>query len=137
MSTINITFEHKCLEEAVMLLGAVPRGDSYAETIQGPKHTWKPFPEERFLAHQIWAIWFIVWRWIFDMDLPGVLLAYEMGLGKTFTVLAGDLYVKSITEDVTNHHEIQLPVYLNLSLGGWCEVVETGFSTLSAVQKQW
>jgi hypothetical protein len=40
-------------------------------------------------------------------------------------------------EDVTNHHEIQLPVLFNLLLAGWCQAVETGFSTLSAVQKQW
>ena len=51
------------------------------------------------------------------MNLPGVLLADEMGLGKTFTVLAAALYAKSITEDVTNHHEIQLLVLFNLLLG--------------------
>jgi hypothetical protein len=137
MATINNTFEHECLEEAVALLGAVPRGDSHADAIRGPKYTLKQFPEVRFLAHQIWAIWFIVRRWIFDVDLPGALLADEMGLGKTFTILAAALYAKSIAEDVTNHHETQLPVLFNLSLGGWCQAVETGFSTLSAVQKQW
>jgi hypothetical protein len=74
---------------------------------------------------------------MFNVDLPGVLLADEMGLGKTFTILAVALYAKSITEDVTNHHEIQLPVLFNLSLGGWCQVVDMGVSICSAVQKQW
>ena len=82
-------------------------------------------------------IWLIGWRWIFDVNIPGVPLADEMGLGKIFTVLAVALYAKSITEDVSNHHVIQLPVLFNLLLGGWCQVVESGCSTLSAVQKQW
>ena len=117
MATINNTFKHECLEEAVSLLCAVPCGDSHMDAIQGPKYTLKQFPEARFLALQIWTIWFIVWRWIFDVDLPGVLQVEEMGLGKTFTVLAAALYIKSIMEDVTNHQQTQLLVLFNFSLG--------------------
>jgi hypothetical protein len=76
-------------------------------------YTLNQFPDVRFLAHQIWAIWFNVRRWIFDLDLPEVHLADEMGLGKTFTILAAALHAKSITDDVTNHHDTQLLVLFN------------------------
>jgi len=39
-------------------------------------------------VHQLWAIWFIVRRWVGDSDMPGALVVDEMGLGKTFTSVA-------------------------------------------------
>jgi hypothetical protein len=61
MAAVNNTFEHECLEDRIALLSTVPCGDLHAYAIQGPKYTLKQFPEVRFLANQIWAIWFIVW----------------------------------------------------------------------------
>jgi hypothetical protein len=69
------------------------------------------------------------------VDLSGVLLAEEMELGKTFTILVAALNAKSITEGMTNHHEIPVSVLFNLMLGAQYQAAESGFSTLSALQK--
>jgi len=50
------------------------------------------------LAHQVWAIWFIVRRWVWDADMPGALVVDEMGLGKTFTSVAAAMLGKLVTE---------------------------------------
>jgi hypothetical protein len=91
MATTNNTFEHKWLDEAVALLGGMPYGNSHAYAIQGPMYTLKQFRELRCCAYQIWAILFILRKWIFYVDHPGVLLANEVGLRKIFTILAATL----------------------------------------------
>jgi hypothetical protein len=52
------------------------------------------------VAHQVWAIWFIVRRWVVHADMPRVLVADEMGLGKTFTSVAVAMLCKLVTEKV-------------------------------------
>ena len=96
LATVNNTFEHECLEEVVALLGATSRPDAPDNLIRGTKHLLKPLPSVSIHAHQIWAIWLLVRYWLFDVNLPGVLLADEMGLRKTFTVLAAALFAKTI-----------------------------------------
>jgi hypothetical protein len=54
----------------------------------------------KFLAHQIWATWFMVRRWVWDADMPGALLADKMGLGKTHMSLAAAMFCKLQTEKV-------------------------------------
>ena len=51
------------------------------------------------------------------MDLPRVLMTDVIGLGKIFTIFAAALFAKSIREDMTNHLQIQILVFLNLSFG--------------------
>jgi hypothetical protein len=46
----------------------------------------------------VWAIWFIVRRWVWDADMPGALVADEMGLGKTFTLVVVAMICKLPTE---------------------------------------
>ena len=75
LSTINNEFEHERLDEAVSL-------------------------QTKFLAHNVWAIWFIVRQWVWDADMPGALVADEMGLGKTFTSVAAAMSCKLVTENV-------------------------------------
>jgi len=38
----------------------------------------------KLLEHQVWAIWFLVRKWVCDVDMPGLQVADEMGLDKTF-----------------------------------------------------
>ena len=104
------------MEEAVALLGATSRLDAPADQMQGTKYLLEQFPSVTFLAHQIWAIWFIVRRWVFDVDLPGVLLADEMGLGKTFRVLAAALYAKVVSNELMSNKEYKLPFLFGRTL---------------------
>ncbi len=137
LKIMNNSLEHQCLEEAIFLLGAVARTDAPEDTIRGTKYKLKALPNVTFLAHQIWAIWFIVRRWVFDVDLPGVILADEMGLGKTFTVMAAALYAKMLTHDLLSDPSRQLPVLFNQSLQQWQHEVSQGFPSLTDAQKQW
>ena len=54
----------------------------------------------KFLAHQVWVIWFIVRRWVWDSDMSGAMVADKMGLGKTFTSAAAAMICKLLTEKV-------------------------------------
>jgi hypothetical protein len=54
----------------------------------------------RLLAHQVWAIWFIMQRWIWDADMLRALVADEMDLGKTFTLVAVAMFCKLGTKNV-------------------------------------
>ena len=47
----------------------------------------------------MWVIWFIVRRWVSDVDLPGVLLADEMGLSKSFMVITVALYATVVSNE--------------------------------------
>ena len=116
LTTLNNSFEHECLEEAVALLGATSRPDALADQIRGMKYLLEPFPSVAFLTHQIWVIWFIVRRWVFNVDLPGVLLVDEMGLGKTFTVLAAALYAKIVSDELVSNKEYRLPFLFGQTL---------------------
>ena len=98
--TINNEFEHKWLDEAVRLLNAHPIRQSTDDCVPGHKYSIPGLLGTRFLAHQVWAIWFIVRRWVWDADMPGALVADEMGLGKTFTSVAAAMLCKLVTEKV-------------------------------------
>jgi len=100
LNTINNEFEHECLDEAVRLLNANPIRQSPDDRVPGHKYSIPGLPETMFLAHQVWAIWFIVRRWVWDADMPGVLVADGMGLGKTFTLVAVAILYKLVTEKV-------------------------------------
>ena len=137
LATVNNSFEHECLEEAVALLGATSRPDAPDDLIRGTKYLLKSFPSVSFLAHQIWAIWFLVRRWLFDVDLPGVLLADEMGLGKTFTVLAAALFAKTIAHSFMSNKEYPLSFFFGRTFRQWQNEVEQEFAGLSEVQRGW
>jgi SNF2 family DNA or RNA helicase len=62
----------------------------------------------RLLAHQVWAIWFIMQRWIWDADMLRALVADEMGLGKTFSLVSVAMLWKLVTEIVV----MELPLYI-------------------------
>jgi len=100
LSTINNKFEHECLDEAVWLLNAHPIRQSTDDRVPGHKYSIPGLPGTKFQAHQVWAIWFIMRRWVWDADMPGALVADEMGLGKTFTSVAAAMLCKLLTKKV-------------------------------------
>jgi len=100
LNTINNEFEHECLDEAVRLLNARPIRQSPDASVPGRKYSIPGLPGTKFLAHQVWAIWFIVSRWVSDADMPGALVADEMGLQQTFTLVAAAMFCKLVTEKV-------------------------------------
>jgi len=100
LNTINNNFEHECLDEAVWRLNARPIRQSPDDRVPGCKYSIPGLPGTKFLAHQVWAIWFIVRRWVWEADMPGALVADEMGLGKTFTSVAAAMLCKLVTEKV-------------------------------------
>jgi len=83
LNTINNEFEHECLDEAVRLLNAHLIRQSTDNHVPGHKYSIPGLLGTKFLAHQVWAIWFIMRRWVWDGDMPVALVADEMGLGKT------------------------------------------------------
>jgi len=100
LNTINNHLEHECLDEAVRLLNAGPIRQSPDDRVPGCKFSIPGLPGIKFLAHLVWAIWFIVRRWVWEADMPGALVAEEMGLGKTFTSVAAGMLCKLVTKKV-------------------------------------
>jgi len=100
VNTINNKFDHECLGEVVRLLNAHPIHQLTDDWVPGYKYSIPGRPIKKFRAHQVWAIWFIVRRWVWDADMPGALVADEMGLGKTFTSVAVAMICKLLTERV-------------------------------------
>ena len=100
LKTINHKFEHECLDEVIRLLNAHPICHSTDDRVPGHKNSIPDLPGTKFLAYQVWAIWCIVRRWVWDADTPGALVADEMGLGKTFTSDAVAMLCKLVTEKV-------------------------------------
>jgi len=100
LSAVNNEFEHECLDEAARLLNAHPIRQSTDDRVPGHKYSNPGLPGTKFLAHQVRAIWFIVRQWAWDTDMPGALVAEEMGLGMTFTSVAAAMLCKLVTEKV-------------------------------------
>jgi hypothetical protein len=100
LNTMNNDFKHECLDEPVRLLNAHPVPQSTNDCVPGHKYSIAGLPGIEFLAHQVSAIWFIVRRWVWDADMPGALVEDEIGLGKTFTLVAAAMPCKLVSENV-------------------------------------
>jgi hypothetical protein len=123
LSTINNNFEQECLDEAVRLLNA--------HLIR--QLTDDRFPDQKYLipglVHQVWAILFIVWRWVWDADMPGALVADKMGLGKTFTLVAAAMLCNLVTEN--NVMRLPLSILWGNTLEEWVICRTMTFPALS------
>jgi len=75
LNTINKEFEHECLEGALRLLNTHPIGQSIDDRVPSHKSSIPGLPGTNILTHQVWSIWFIVSRWVWDADIPGALVA--------------------------------------------------------------
>jgi len=133
--TINNEFEHQCLDEAVRLLNAHPIRQSTDDHVPGLKYSIPGLPRTKFLAHQVWAIWFIVWRWVWNADMPGAQVVDEMGLGKTFTSVAAAMLCKLVTENVVMG--LPLSIVLGNTLQEWVILVHNDFPGIVGEEREW
>jgi hypothetical protein len=135
LNTINNEFEHECLDEAVRLLNAHPIRQSADDRVPGHKASIPGLPGTKFVAHQVWAIWFIVRRWVWDADMPGALVADEMGLGKTFTSVAAAMICKLLTEKVVMG--LPMSILWGNTLEEWVILADSDFSGIVGEAREW
>jgi len=88
-----------------------------------------------FVAHKVWAIWFIVQRWVCYSDMPGALVADEMGLGKTFTSVAVAMLCKSVTEKVVM--QLPLSILWGNTLEDWVIFARNDFPGIVGEERNW
>ena len=100
LSTINNKFDHECLDEAVRLLKVHSICESTDDSVPGHKYSIPGLPGTDLLVHRFMGIWFVLRRWVWDADMPGPLMANEMGLRKTVTSVAAAMICKLVTETV-------------------------------------
>jgi hypothetical protein len=100
LNTVINEFEHEWLDDGVRLLNAHPICQSTDDRVPGHKCSIPGLLGTKFLVHQVWAIWFIVRRCVWDADMPRALVADDMGRGKTFTSVAAAMLCKLVTEKV-------------------------------------
>jgi hypothetical protein len=94
----NNEIESECLDKVVTMLNAHPIRQLPDDRVPGQKYPIPGLPGTKFVMHQVWAIWFIMIRWVWDADMAGALAADEMGLGKTFTSVAAAVMCKQLRE---------------------------------------
>jgi len=134
-NTINTEFEHECLDEAVTLLMAHPIRPSTEDHVSGDKDSIPGLPGTNFLVHQVWAIWFIVRRLVWVSDLPGALVADEMGHGKTFTLVAAALRCKLPTEKVVMG--LPLSIVWGNTIDKWVNMAPNDFPGIFTEEREW
>jgi len=135
LNTINNEFEHKCPDEAVRLWNAHPICQSTDARVPGHKYSIPGLPGAEFRAHQVWAIWFIVRRWVWDADMPGALVADEMGLGKTFTSVAAAMLCKLVTKKVVMG--LLLSILWGSTLEEWVILAHNNIAGIVGEGREW
>jgi hypothetical protein len=123
------------LDEAVNLLNAHLIRQSTDDPVPGHKYSIPGLPGTRFLAHQVWAIWLIVTRWVWDADMPGALVADEIRLGKTFTLVAAAMLCKFVTEKVVMG--LPLTILSGNTLEEWVILADNDFPGIVGEEREW
>jgi hypothetical protein len=135
LNSINNEFEHQCLDEAVRLLNEHPIRQSPDDHVPGHQYSIPGLPGTKFLVHQVWTIWFIVRRWVWDTDMPGVLVEDEMGLGNIFTSVAAAMLCKLVKEKVV------MGLRLSILWGNMVEVLvnlaQNDFPGIISDEQEW
>jgi len=134
-SAINNNFEHKCLYEVARLLNAHRICQSSDDRILGHKYSIPGRQGSTYMAHQVWATWFIVRRWVWDTDIPGGLVADKMGHGKTFISVAVAMIFTLVTEKVV----MGLPLFIlrGTTLKEGLILVHDDFSGIGGEEREW
>jgi hypothetical protein len=135
LNTINNEFEHECLDEVVRLLNTHYIHQSADDRVTGHKYSIPGLRGTQCLAHQVWAIWFIVRRWVWVADMPGVLVADEMGLGKTFTSVAAAMICKLLTEKIVMG--LQLYILWGNTFEEWVILADNDFPGVVDEEREW
>jgi len=135
LNTINNESEHDGLEVAVRLFNPHQIPQSTEDHVPGHKNSGPGLPGTKFLVRQVWAIWFIVSRWVWDADMPGALVADEMGLGKTFTTVAAAMICKLPTENIVMG--LPLSILWGNTLAEWVNMVQKDFPRIIGEEREW
>jgi hypothetical protein len=98
LKTINNKSEHGCLNEVIGLRNTHTIHQIQVDQVSCTQYTITGLPRPKYLVHQVLAIWYILRNWVWDSDMPGVLLAHTISLGKTFTSVAVAMICKLHTE---------------------------------------
>jgi hypothetical protein len=118
-----------------MLLNADPIGQSIDDCVPDHKYSIPGLPGMEFLAHQVWAILFIVRSWVWDADMPGALVADEMGLGKTFISVAAAMICTLLTGKVVMG--LPLSIWWGNSLAESVNMVQHNFPRIIGEGREW
>jgi hypothetical protein len=89
----------------------------------------------KFLVHQVWAVWFILRKWVWDANMPVALVVDEMGLGKTVISVAAAMICKLLTEDVVRG--LQLSIGWSNTLAGRVNVLQKDFHRIFGDEWEW
>jgi hypothetical protein len=135
LNAINNEFEHEWLGEVVRVLNAHPICESTDKNFAGHKYSIPVLPGTKFQAHQVWAIRFIVRRLVFDTDMPGALVADEIGLRKTFTLFAAAMLWNLVTETVVMG--LALFILWGNILEEWVILVHNDFPGIVGEEREW
>jgi hypothetical protein len=100
LNSINNQFDAERFDEAVRLLNVRPAHQSLDDCVPGHKYSIPGWPRTMFLAHKVWAIWFIVRTWVKDAYIPGALVADVLGVGKTLASVAMAMLCRLVSEKV-------------------------------------
>ena len=135
LTTIKKKFEPECLDETVWLLNAHPLGQISDYCVPGHKYSIAGLPGTKFLAHKVWAIWFLLRRWVWDSDVPGALVVDEMGLRNTLTAVAAAMIYKLRTEKVVMG--LPLPILWGNTLEEWVNIAQNTFPRIIGEEREW
>jgi hypothetical protein len=135
LNTRNNKFEFECLDEVVRLLNGHSFGQSTNDNVPSLMYSIPGMPGTMFLAHQGWAIWFIMRRWIWDADIPEALVADEMDFGKTFISVATGMLCKLLTAKVVMG--LPLPILWGNDLGEWVILAANDYHGIVGEDREW
>jgi len=135
LRTINNEFEPECLDKAVRLLNASLLCLSTNDRFSGHKYSIPGLPSTKFLARQDWAIWLMLWRWVWDAEMAGALVLDEMGFGKTFTSVAVAMICKMVTEKVVMG--VLLSILWGNTLQEWVILAHNDFPGIVGKEWEW
>jgi hypothetical protein len=89
----------------------------------------------KFLEHQVSAICFIVQRWVWDAEMPGALVADDIGLRKTFTSVAATMISTLLTEKVVMG--LPLSIFWENNVAGWVNMVQNNVPRIIGKEHEW
>jgi hypothetical protein len=132
-NTIYNQFDHESLDKIVGLLNVHRIRPSRDDRVPGHRYSIIRLGAIKFLVYHVWAIWFIVRRWVWNADKPGALVADKMGFGKTFTSVAAAMLCKLVTEKVVMG--LPLSILWNNTFEEWVILVGNDFPGI--VGEEW
>jgi len=134
-NTFSNTFQHTGPDNAVRFLHEHAIRQSSNFRIAGGKYSIPCRPRTMFLDIQVCAIWFIVRIWIWDADMPGALVADELGLGKTFTSVAAALHWNLVPKKVVMG--LPLSMLLGNTFQGWAILAHSDITSIVGDELEW